>query len=151
MVKPNENFNLTVKELALIEIALLTLKFTNKNRQEECTNLLAKFYHQKVWYRPKDEKIYVSGQERDMAEDFDFGFSLVDESELEAVQQATTQATTASQTATEMQSKIDRLYNMVMPLLNNLQQNPEKEYIYWPNRVDKIELFRDKLQAVYKS
>jgi hypothetical protein len=86
-----------------------------------------------------------------MSEDFDFGFSLVDESELEAVQQATTQATTASQTATDMQSKIDRLYNMVMPLLNNLQENPEKEYIYWPNRVDKIELFRDKLQSVYKS
>lgn len=61
MVKPNENFHLTVKELALIEVALITLKSTNKNRHNECIDLLAKFYHQKVWYRPKDEQIYVSG------------------------------------------------------------------------------------------
>lgn len=83
--------------------------------------------------------------------DFDFGFSLVDEQELEAVQKATSTAQQAEGTAAEMQAKIDKLYNMVMPLLNNLQQNPEKEYIYWPNRVDKIELFRDRLQQVYKS
>jgi hypothetical protein len=61
MVKPNENFHLTVKELALIEMALITLKTENKNRHKEITDLLAKFYHQKVWYRPKDEKVYVSG------------------------------------------------------------------------------------------
>ena len=47
--------------------------------------------------------------------------------------------------------KVDRLYNMVMPLLNNLAKNPEKEYIYWPNRIDKIEAFRDKLRQVYES
>lgn len=86
-----------------------------------------------------------------MSDDFDFGFSLVDETELEAVQKATQTAETASSSAQEMQTKIDKLYNMVMPLLNNLQQNPEKEYIYWPSRTDKIELFRDKLTSVYKS
>jgi len=86
-----------------------------------------------------------------MSDDFDFGFSLVDEAELEAVQKAASTAEAASSTAMEMQTKIDKLYNMIMPLLNNLQQNPEKEYIYWPNRTDKIELFRDKLLAVYKS
>lgn len=81
--------------------------------------------------------------------DFDFGFSLVDENELDAVQQAYSQARTASGTAEQVQAKLDALYNMVMPLLNNLQKNPEKEYIYWPNRVEKIEEFRDKLQSVY--
>lgn len=86
-----------------------------------------------------------------MADDFDFGFSLVDETELEAVQKATATVQTASSTAQQLQDKVDKLYNMMMPLLNNLQQNPEKEYIYWPNRTDKIELFRDKLTAVYKS
>ena len=86
-----------------------------------------------------------------MSDDFDLGFSLVDEAELEAVQKATSTAEAASSTAMEMQTKIDKLYNMIMPLLNNLQQSQEKEYIYWPNRTDKIELFRDKLLAVYKS
>ena len=38
---------------------------------------------------------------------------------------------------------------MIIPLLNNLQKNPEKEYIYWPNRLDKVEEFRDKLTEVY--
>lgn len=79
--------------------------------------------------------------------DFDFGFSLVDESELDVVQQAQEQIITASQTS----EKIDTLFNMIMPLLNNLAKNPEKEYIYWPNRVDKIEAFRDKLREVYNS
>ena len=40
---------------------------------------------------------------------------------------------------------------MMMPLLNNLAKNPEKEYIYWPNRIDKLEAFRDKLREVYES
>lgn len=83
--------------------------------------------------------------------DFDFGFSLVDESELEAVQQAQQVITTTKTVASATQEKIDTLYNMMMPLLNNLAQNPEKEYIYWPNRISKIEAFRDKLREVYES
>jgi hypothetical protein len=38
-----------------------------------------------------------------------------------------------------------------MPLLNNLQKNPEKEYILWPDRHNKVEQFRDKLTILYKS
>jgi len=33
-------------------------------------------------------------------------------------------------------------------LLNNLQSNEEKEYIYWPNRSVKIDQFKLKLQQV---
>jgi gas vesicle protein len=86
-----------------------------------------------------------------MTEDFfDFGFTAVDENELEAVQKATQTAQTASSSAEEMQSKIDRLYNAVQPLLNNLKKNPEKEYIYWPNRIDKVEAFETHLYNIYK-
>ena len=84
-------------------------------------------------------------------DDLDFGFSLVDEDELEAVQKATVKVEAATTTSAAAQAKIDQLYNMIMPLLNNLQKNPEKEYVYWPNRVDKLEQFRDKLSAVYNS
>ncbi|MAD25861.1 MAG: hypothetical protein CMO44_17000 [Verrucomicrobiales bacterium] len=61
MVKPNTDFKLTVKELALIEMSLLSFQSTQPNRHKEIQALLAKFYHQKIWYRPKNEEIYVSG------------------------------------------------------------------------------------------
>lgn len=82
-------------------------------------------------------------------DDFDFGFSLVDETELEAVQEAQEVVASTAKVASVTNEKIDKLFNMIMPLLNNLAKNPEKEYIYWPNRVEKIEAFRDKLREVY--
>jgi len=86
-----------------------------------------------------------------MSEDnfFDFGFTAVDESELEAVQKATSQVSEVSSTADAVQSKLDKLYNAVTPLLNNLKRNPEKEYILWPNRVEKVEQFEDILYKIY--
>ena len=91
-------------------------------------------------------------------DNFDFGFSIVDENELEAVTKvesklqetsSTVAAATASQKA--IQAKLDQMYNAVIPLLNNLQKNPEKEYIFWPDRHNKVEQFRDKLTILYKS
>lgn len=83
--------------------------------------------------------------------DFDFGFTAMDAEELDAVQEQVQAVSQATAVATEVQDKIDALYNMIMPLLNNLQKNPEKEYIYWPNRMNKVESFRDQLTEVYKS
>lgn len=87
----------------------------------------------------------------ELSNDFDFGFSLVDENELEVVQQAQQVVASTSKEAIATAEKVDKLYNMIMPLLTNLAKNPEKEYIYWPNRVEKIEAFRDKLREVYNS
>ena len=84
-------------------------------------------------------------------EDFDFGFSVVDEKELEAVTTASAKVEAASGTSQSVQNKMDKMYNAVMPLLNNLQKNPEKEYIFWPDRHNKVEQFRDKLTILYKS
>jgi hypothetical protein len=81
---------------------------------------------------------------------FDFGFTLVDEQELEAVQKATATVETVSSTVEETQARLDRLYNAIQPLLNNLKQNPEKEYILWPNRLEKIEQFEGHIQNIYK-
>lgn len=82
---------------------------------------------------------------------FDFGFTIVNEEELDAVQQAAAQVQTVSSTVEETQTKLDKLYNAIQPLLNNLKQNPEKDYIFWPNRLDKIELFEDHIQKIYGS
>ena len=85
-----------------------------------------------------------------MADDFfDFGFTAVDESELEAVQKVTTQITQVASTADATQEKLDKLYNAIAPLLNNLKANPEKEYILWPNRVEKVEQFEQILYNIY--
>ena len=84
-------------------------------------------------------------------EDFDFGFSAVDENELAAVTTATAKVATASSDSKAVQAKMDRMFSAVMPLLNNLQKNPGKEYIYWPDRHNKVEQFRDKLTILYKS
>lgn len=81
---------------------------------------------------------------------FDFGFTAVDENELEAVQQAQTTVQQASSDATSTHERLDRLYNAVMPLLTNLKKNPEKEYILWPNRTQKIEEFESKLLDIYQ-
>jgi len=86
-----------------------------------------------------------------MDDDFDFGFTAVDENELEAVQKAAETASSASSTAEDLQAKIDKLYNAVTPLLNNLKKNPEKEYIFWPNRIDKVEQFETHLLKIYRS
>lgn len=85
-----------------------------------------------------------------MSEDiFDFGFTAVDETELEAVQQAASKVVQTSNDVEVLKSKIDKLYNAITPLLNNLKKNPEKEYILWPNRLEKVEQFEDHLQNIY--
>ena len=75
--------------------------------------------------------------------DFDFGFTAVTEDELETVQKTKT-------TATDAQAKLEKLYNAITPLLTNLKKNPEKEYILWPNRLEKVEQFEDHIQKIYR-
>jgi hypothetical protein len=73
---------------------------------------------------------------------FDFGFTAVTEEELETVQ-------TATLVADDVQDRLERLYNAIQPLLTNLRANPEKDYIYWPNRLSKVEQFSDHLDKIY--
>ena len=81
-----------------------------------------------------------------MADIFDFGFTAVSEDELEAVQTANAVVEEASVT----EDKLNNLYNTILPLLSNLKLNPEKDYIYWPNRVEKVEAFEDLIADIIK-
>jgi len=86
-----------------------------------------------------------------MASDmFDFGFTAVDENELEVVQKASSTVESATNTVAELEDKLNRLYNAILPLLSNLKKNPEKEYIYWPKRVGKIEEFENLISNIVK-
>ena len=80
---------------------------------------------------------------------FDFGFTAVDETELKAVQDASEHVKKLDTGLNVTQEKLDKLYNAIVPLLNNLKANPEKEYILWPNRVEKVESFENHLYKIY--
>ena len=84
-----------------------------------------------------------------MANDiFDFGFTAVNENELDIVQQASTDAKSAAQSVEQLQDKLDRLHQAILPLLSNLKNNPEKDYIHWPNRVDKVNEFEKYISKI---
>jgi hypothetical protein len=82
--------------------------------------------------------------------DFDFGFTAVTEDELDVVKDVTKKAESLGANALNTQDRLDKLYNAITPLLNNLKKNPEKEYILWPNRLEKVEQFEDLIQKIYK-
>lgn len=54
-MKPNTEFNISVRDLELIEQALLSMEQTPEVRA-----LLGKLHNQKNWYRPKDG-VYIGG------------------------------------------------------------------------------------------
>jgi len=85
-----------------------------------------------------------------MSEFFDFGFTAVTEDELQGVEVAKKIAEESTASAEELQARLDNLFNAIMPLLNNLKKNPEKEYILWPDRLKKVEAFEDMLQQIYQ-
>jgi len=64
-------------------------------------------------------------------EDNDFGFTFADTS--------------------EVKDKVQGLRDMIMPLLNNLLKNPEKDTIVWPDREKKIKAFIKKMDAYISS
>ena len=62
----------------------------------------------------------------------DFGFTAVDANELASLDTTIVEKT---ETAVEV---IKRLDDFIRPLLENLAKDSDKEYIYWPNRVEII-------------
>lgn len=69
-------------------------------------------------------------------DDFDFGFSTIDPEEFTASER-------------NVQEKLDKMYNAIMPLLNNLMKDSDtNEYIHWPNRKKRIQEFILKLDSI---
>ena len=80
-------------------------------------------------------------------DNFDFGFTAVDEDELEAVQEAHSKV---DEKTAEVAERMEGLYNSILPLLENLRKNSDKDYIYWPNRTEKIDAFQKHLDSFFK-
>lgn len=47
-------------------------------------------------------------------------------------------------------SKLDKIVKLIDVLLNNLEQNPDKVMIKWPNRIQDVKTFKNKLNAIIK-
>ena len=111
-----------------------------------------------------------------MAETFDFGFTAVDEVPQESqpqqpaapsvdsdeimdkLQQLEAKILSADNSGminehralieSDVATKLRDVEDLVLPLLYNLQKNPEKEYIHWPNRTAIIDKQIEKIKAV---
>ncbi len=83
--------------------------------------------------------------------DFDFGFTAMNEDELDAVQSVMVQVEASTTEIEKILTKLTTLRNAVEPLLKNLEANPEKAYIHWPDRPAKVKAFRAHLDKIMKS
>jgi hypothetical protein len=87
--------------------------------------------------------------------DNDFGFSAVSEEELKKLENQLKQE--VNQKSIEIQQieetykgKLEQLYETVMPLLENLAKDSDKQYIFWPNRTEKMKAFIVKVNNIVK-
>jgi len=79
--------------------------------------------------------------------DFDFGFTLVDENDLESVKNINEKKDAHIEF---LDKQVSEIYEMILPLLTNLEKNPELDYIKWPgkDRQKKIKEFRLQLDDI---
>jgi len=75
----------------------------------------------------------------------DFGFTAMDADELASVD---TKIVEKTATATEVINKLD---DFIRPLLENLAKDSDKEYIYWPNRIEIINKKIAELDEIQKT
>jgi hypothetical protein len=80
---------------------------------------------------------------------FDFGFTSVTLDELDDYQEAKQQVDGATAENAVILERMDKLYNTFLPLLSNLKKDASKDYILWPNRLEKIEEFEEVLYNIY--
>ncbi len=82
----------------------------------------------------------------DVSDIFDFGFTVVAEDELDSARVASLK----EDELVAVQAQLESLYKSILPLIANLKKNPEKDYIYWPNRLDKVKEFERLLLKIYE-
>ena len=114
----------------------------------------------------------------DEYDEFDFGFSTVDEDEVEEFETKVQEkvAETTANVSSGLEDKINellkaregdtgrveelekkrkedllKLEKIIMPLLKNLQKNPDDIYIKWPNRKEVIDKQIKKIVAITRS
>jgi len=115
-----------------------------------------------------------------MSDDFDFGFTAVDEvpkgevqpqqpvvakvddvqlntiiDKIERIESLIIQSDSSGMinehrelVQQDVAAKLKQVEDLILPLLYNLQKNPEKDYIHWPNRTAIIDKQIEKIKSV---
>lgn len=86
-------------------------------------------------------------------EDYDFGFTAVEDltpvNQLYAKEQEATIVALKKEIDYYRQC-VEKMNNAIIPLLNNLLKDSDKDYIYWPKRHEKIKAFQQKIKKLTK-
>jgi len=86
-------------------------------------------------------------------EEWDFGFTAVDETDLglskQNVESLEDEIELLKSELKSTKESMEDIRKLVMPLLNNLMKNPEKEMIHWPDREQKIKQFIKKINEYF--
>lgn len=89
-----------------------------------------------------------------MNDEFDFGFTAVDEEELDnsknVIENLQSDKELLNGELNHYKNNLESVRSMITPLLNNLMKNPEKDYIHWPDREEKIKAFIKKLDTYFE-
>jgi hypothetical protein len=83
-----------------------------------------------------------------MSDIMDFGFTAVTADELDMYQEKKEELTSSNLQLDMTEQRLADLYDAIQPLLNNLKRDPSKDYLLWPNRVEKIEQFQEHLKKI---
>ena len=76
----------------------------------------------------------------------DFGFTTLDETEfLKNSPKTKEKFETQEQTIYNLQSSLETVEELILPLLDNFIKTADKEYIHWPNRKEIVEEVKGKL------
>lgn len=75
-----------------------------------------------------------------MMEDNDFGFTAIDYDPVAEMRDTF-----------NTKQKMQQLEELILPLLKNLQKNPDKPTIHWPNRAEVIQQQIDKILSITRS
>lgn len=103
-----------------------------------------------------------------MSDEFDFGFTAVDEEELGLSVTPTPTGAVSNPELADIKAKLDALQTglvirdecksklqavekLIVPLLVNLMKNPDKPYIKWEGRSEKLAAQIDKITAITRS
>ena len=65
-----------------------------------------------------------------------------------SIEEADEVKTAIALTEEQVKSRLTELEKLIMPLLVNLLKTADKEYIYWPNREEKVQSVIDQLLAL---
>ncbi len=82
----------------------------------------------------------------------DFGFTALDSDDLIKLDEKVSKTAASSEENQELvdvlSTKLTKLDEFIRPLLENLAKDSDKDYIYWPNRIDIVRKQIDYLNSI---